>query len=82
MKLGPVIKIDKRDKAISNDVMKVNCDVIVIFLIYGQFLAIRKPDSGLIVSKTYISLILTYYLTKTENKTKKSLAQFSHYCFD
>ena len=54
MKLGPVIKIDKRDKAISNDVMMVNCDVIVIFLIYGQFLAIRKPDSGLIVSKTYI----------------------------
>ena len=82
MKLGPVIKIDKRDKAISNDVMMVNCDVIVIFLIYGQFLAIRKPDSGLIVSKTYITLILTYYLTKIENKTKKSLAQFSHYCFD
>ena len=30
-----------------------NCDVIVIFPIYGQFGAIRKPDSGGIVCKTY-----------------------------
>ena len=28
-----------------------NCDVIIIFLIYGQFKAIRKPDSGRIVCK-------------------------------
>ena len=36
--------------------MSANCDVIVIFPIYGQFGAIRKPDSGRIVSKTYISI--------------------------
>ena len=29
-------------------------DAIVIFSIYGQFGAIRKPDSGLIVCITYI----------------------------
>ena len=34
--------------------MLANCDVIVIFLIYGQFGANRKPDSGHIVYKTYI----------------------------
>ena len=43
--------------------MSVNCDVIVIFLIYGQFRVIRKPDSGRVVCKTYIfrnSNLLSY----------------------
>ena len=30
--------------------MSVNCDVITIFPIYGQFGAIWKPDSGPMVS--------------------------------
>ena len=34
--------------------MSENCDVIVIFSIYGQFGATWKPDSGCIVCKTYI----------------------------
>ena len=34
--------------------MSENCDVIAIFLIYGQFGAIRQPDFGRIVCKTYI----------------------------
>ena len=34
--------------------MSTDCDVIVIFPIYDQFEAIRKPDSGRIVCKTYI----------------------------
>ena len=34
--------------------MLANSDVVVIFLIYGQFGAIRKADSGCIVCKTYI----------------------------
>ena len=41
MKLGPVTILDKKNKAMSkkidNDVMLENCDVIVIFPIYGQF---------------------------------------------
>ena len=49
MKLGAVTKLDKRNKTpltkCDDDVMSTNCDVIVIFLIYGQFEAIRKPDS-------------------------------------
>ena len=58
MKLGPVTKLDKKNKTTSKifdiDIMSENCDVIVIFLIYGQFGAIQKPDSVRIVCKTYI----------------------------
>ena len=56
MKLGPVTKRDKRNKKISkrfdDDVMSTNCDVNVIFPIYDQFGAMRKPDFGRIVCKT------------------------------
>ena len=45
MKLGPVPKLDMRNtttsKNFDDDVMSENCDVIVIFFIYGQFRAIR-----------------------------------------
>ena len=34
--------------------MSENCDVIIIFPIYGEFGTIRKPDSGRIVCKTYV----------------------------
>ena len=58
MKLGPVTKHDKRNKTTSkkfdDDVMLANCDVIVIFPIYGQFGDIWKPDSGCIVHKLMI----------------------------
>ena len=43
MKLGPVNKLDKRNKITSkndDDVMLENCDVIAISLIYRQFGAI------------------------------------------
>ena len=67
MKLGPVTKLDKRNKKTSkkfdDDVMSENYDVIFIFLIFGQFGAIRKPDSGCIVCETYVfinSNLLSY----------------------
>ena len=58
-KTGPErVKLDKRNKTMSekfrDDVISVNCDVIVIFPIYGQFGAFWKPDYGRIVCKTYI----------------------------
>ena len=44
------LKLDKRNKTISKkfdgDVVSVNCDVIVIFPIYGQFGAIRKAENN------------------------------------
>ena len=53
IKLGPVTKFEKRNKATSkkfdDDGMSANCDAIAIFLIYGQFGVIRKLDSGHIV---------------------------------
>ena len=58
MKFGPVTKLDKRNKRTSkhfdDTVMSENCDFIVIFQIFGQFGAIRKPDSGHRVCKIYI----------------------------
>ena len=58
MKLGLVIKLCKRNKAksekIDDDTMSMNCDSIVIFPNFCQFRAIRKPDSGRRVCKTYI----------------------------
>ena len=58
MKLGPVTKIDKRNKTMSkkihDEVMSENCDVIVIFRIFGEFGAVRRPDSGHRVCKVYL----------------------------
>ena len=58
MKLGPVTNINKRNKIASkkfdDNVVSENCDVIVIFPIYGSFGAIQKPDSGHIVCEAYV----------------------------
>ena len=58
IKLGPITKIDKKNKKTSKkfdvDVMSENYDVIVIFRIFGQFGAIWRPDSEHRVSKCYV----------------------------
>ena len=41
-------------KKCDGSTMSENCGIIVILTIYGQFRAIRKPDSGYIVCKTYV----------------------------
>ena len=83
MKLGPVTKLDKRNKATSKKkAMSANCVVIVIFSIYDQFGAIWKPDSQCKSVKLTFSLAVTFCLAKTENRTKKSPTQLSHYCFE
>ena len=86
MKLGPVTKIDKRNtvtsKKFDDDVILAMCEVIVIFTIYGKFGAIRKLDSGDMVCKKGIVYMVTFYFTKTENRTKKPLTQLSYYCFE
>ena len=46
--------------------MSANCDVLVIFPIYGQFGALQKSDFGCIVFKTYTFIIATFCLKKTE----------------
>ena len=59
MKLRQATKLDEKNKTkklrkFEDDVMSANCNAIVIFSVYGQFGAIRKPDSGRLVYKTYI----------------------------
>ena len=73
MKLGPVTKLDKKNKATSrkfdNEIMSQNCDFIVIFPIYGQFREIRKPDSGRVICKTYVFINsnLSHYKNLKQN---------------
>ena len=74
MKLGPVTS-----KKFDNDVILENCDVIVIFLMYGQFRAIWKLDSRCRVCKIYVSVKNNLL---SENRTKKSLTQLSHFWFE
>ena len=73
----PVTKLDKRNKAtlrkFDDDVISFNCDTINIFSIYEQFGPIHRPDSGRIVCKFTFSLTVTFHLTKTESRTKKSI---------
>ena len=40
----------------------------------------RIPDTE--SAKIMFSVIGTFFLTETENKTKKYLIQLSHYCFE
>ena len=58
MKLGPVTKLDKRNKTtskkINNDLMSENCDIIVIFWIFCQFGAVQRLVSGYRVCKSYV----------------------------
>ena len=74
MKLRSVTDLDKRNKTTSkkkkkdkkdDDLMSASCDVIVILPIYGQFGALRSPDSGRIVFKTYI--FIKSYLSSCKN---------------
>ena len=53
MKHRPKTKLEKRKK-FGEDVMSANIDVIVFFLIHGQFGAIQKPNFGYMVCNTYI----------------------------
>ena len=66
MKLGPVTKLDKRNKTkskkVDNDIMPTNYDVI-FFSIFGQFFDLRSV-------KLIFLLTVTFYLIKTEKRTK------------
>ena len=68
-KLVPVTKLYKKNKPTSkkkkkdDGALSKKCDVLVIFPIYGQSGAIRKPDFGRIVKlkacKTYLQKLKT-----------------------
>ena len=54
-----------------DDIISENCDVIAIFSIYGQFGAIRKPDPGCRVCKTYIFINKNLLSYKNWKQSKK-----------
>ena len=54
--------------------MSLNCDLIIISFIYGQFGAIQKPSSGGMVCKTYT------FIHNSLLSLKNWKAQFSCYC--
>ena len=60
------------------------CQKIVTSLAFFQFIANMELFGSMIPNayKTYIFANTNLYLTKTENRTKKSLRQLPHYCFE
>ena len=54
--------------------MSTNCDVIVIFPVYDQFVAILKSKSGFIIRKTYS--FIKSNLQKVETKLKNLYHSF------
>ena len=76
MKRGLVTKLEKgktaTSKNIDNDVMSANGDVIAFypFMAHLQPSRSRIPDAWSI--KLTFSSAMTFYLTKTENRTKNS----------
>ena len=86
MKLGTVTKLDKGNKITSKKLTMTSCQKTVTSLLLFQFI-VNLEQSGSRISdalsvKLKYSLIVTFYLTKSENRTKKSLTQLSHYCFE
>ena len=74
--LEPVSQLNKRNTAMSqevdHDVMSANCDVIVMF----------ESRIWSVILTFSLIVIINVYLTKTENRTKNSLTQLSHYCVE
>ena len=74
MKLGPVTNLTRERKRRQKK------------LTFFEFLVNLEHSGGWIPdtesAKVMFSVIVTFCLTKTENRTKKSLTQLSHYCFE
>ena len=86
MKLGPVTKLDKRNRTTSMTLTMTLCRQIVTSLSFFGFLTNleqsggRTPDTD--STEVMFSVTATFCITKTKNRTKKSLTQLSHYCFE
>ena len=77
MKLGPVNRIEKRN----TKTPKKNWQIVTLLLFFGfmadlDHLGSRIPDAC--SEKLTFLLQETFYLTKTENRTKRSLTQLSY----
>ena len=86
VKFGPVNKIDKRNKTASKKLAMTSYQKLVTSSSFFGFLANLEQSRGWIPDRESAEVMfpvtVTFCLTKTENRTKKSLTQFSHYCFE
>ena len=80
MKFGPVTKHDKRGNTtyeqFDRDAMPENCNIIVLF----QFMTNLEQSGSQILDAQFVkrifSLKVTFYLTKSENRTKNLQRSF------
>ena len=86
MKLGPVTKFGKRNTERSNNLMMTSGWKIVTSLSFAQFIANLEQSviciPGARSVKLTFLLTITFYLAKTKNRTKKSLAYLPYYWFE
>ena len=86
IKLGSVTKLDKRNRKTLKKFTMTPCQKTITSLSFFQFMVnleqsgSRIPDAQSV--KLTFSLTVTFYLIKTENRTKNSLTQLSQYCFE
>ena len=85
MKLGTVTKLDKRNTAASKNLTITSCRQTVTSLSFFRFIANLEPCGSRISDAWFIKFtfsLINFYLTKLENRTKKSLTKLSYYCFE
>ena len=84
MKLGPVTKLDKRDKTTAKKLIMTSCQKFVTSFSFFPFMTILEESGSQITEAESVKLIktfiVTFYLTKRGNRTKKSPIQLLHYC--
>ena len=84
MKFDPTTKLETRPRR--KILTMTLCQQILTFLSFFYLWPIcshlEKQISEVWSEKLIFSLIITFHLTKSENGTKKTLTQFSYYCFE
>ena len=79
IKLGPVTKLDKKTKQRQKNLTLTSCRKIVTSLSFFGFLTNLEQFGGRIPDteseKVMFSVVVTFCLTKAENRTKKSPTQ-------
>ena len=72
MKLGPVTKLDKKNKITSNKITMMQCRKIMTYFLFFKFMANLEQFGSWIQdaesAKLMFSLIKTFCITETENK--------------
>ena len=86
MKFGPVTELDKKSKITSKELTMTSCQQIVTLPSFCQVLANLEHSGSWIPDREFVnfafSILVAFYLTKTENGTKISQTLLSQYCFE